>query len=176
MACFCVHSELPVFCSVFTCRRLSVCAVGAACPLSVGALWAGFVFCVHLTHSVPRNKPLIPRGCANAAHGMRPLFHVLCFCCLGKHSQTESSFKTNFLPMKRENPITSYCVVLTFKSAKMRWLINEILVVWSTGCILFMDDDREHKVVGLGRWLGKIDKLVRRRAKLCHKEMARLQC
>ena len=100
MACFCVHSELPVFRSVFTCRCLSVCAVGAACPLYVGALWAGFVFCVHLTHSVPGNKPLIPRGCANVAHGMRPSFRVLCFCCLGK--QPNGKQFQNELPSDEE--------------------------------------------------------------------------
>ena len=38
--------------------------------------------------------------------------HELCFCYLEKHSQTETSFKTNFLPMKGENSITSYCVVV----------------------------------------------------------------
>ena len=48
-------------------------------------------------------------------------------------NKTETSFKMNFLPMKGENPITSYCVVLMFKSAKMQWLVKEILVFWSIG-------------------------------------------
>ena len=49
--------------------------------------------------------------------------------------------------MKGENSITSYYIVLTFKLAKIRLLIKEILVFCSTGYILFMDDNCEHKVV-----------------------------
>ena len=49
--------------------------------------------------------------------------------------------------MKGENSITSYYIVLTFKLAKTRLLIKEILVFCSTGYILFMDDNCEHKVV-----------------------------
>ena len=71
-----------------------------------------------LTHSIPWNKALVPCGCAPAAHGLRPSFHEFCFCCLGKHSQTATDFKRNFLPLKGENSISSYCVVLTLKSAK----------------------------------------------------------
>ena len=52
----------------------------------------------------------------------------------------------NFPPMKGENSITSYCVVVTFKSAKIRWLVKEILVFCNTGYILSMDDDSERKV------------------------------
>ena len=40
------------------------------------------------------------------------------FVVLKKHSQTETGFKTNFLLMKEENSITSYCVVLMFKLQK----------------------------------------------------------
>ena len=60
--------------------------------------------------------------------GMRPSFRKLCFCCLGKQSQTETGFKMNFLLMKGENPITSYCAVLVFKLMKMQWLLKDILV------------------------------------------------
>ena len=52
------------------------------------------------------------------------------FGCLGKHSQTETGFKTNFLPMKGQN---SYCIVLTFKSEKILWLVKEILVSKALG-------------------------------------------
>ena len=68
------------------------------------------------------------------------------FVVLEKHSQTETGFKTNCLPMKGENCITSYCVVLSFKSAKLRWLVKKKRVFYSIGCILFMDDDTERKV------------------------------
>ena len=55
-------------------------------------------------------------------------YRELCFCCLGKHSQTETGFKTNFLPMKGENSIISCCVVLTFQSAEIEWLFKETVV------------------------------------------------
>ena len=58
-----------------------------------------------LTHSVPRNEALVPRGCAPAARGTRASFRELYFCRLGKHSQTETGSKTNCLPMKGENDI-----------------------------------------------------------------------
>ena len=45
-----------------------------------------------------------------------------------ENSQTETGFKTNFLPMKGENSITAYCIVLMFKQAKIWWQVKEILV------------------------------------------------
>ena len=72
-----------------------------------------------LTHSVPRNEDLVPCGCAQAARGTRTSFRELYCCCLGKKQQTETGFKMNFRPMKAENSITSYCIILTFKSAEM---------------------------------------------------------
>ena len=70
-----------------------------------------------------------------AYRGMRPSFLAVVLpppaergLCLRKHSQTETGFKTNFLPMKKENSNTSYCVILTLKSAKIRWLVKEMLV------------------------------------------------
>ena len=87
----------------------------------------------HLTHSVPQNKGLVPHSCAHVACETRALFCKLSCCCLGKHSQIEISFKTNFLLMKRENSITSYCLVSMFKSAKLLWPFKEILVFWSFG-------------------------------------------
>ena len=78
--------------------------------------------------NVPRNEAIVLRDYAPAARGTRPSFRELDFCCLGNYSNTETCFKTNFLPMKRVNSITSYCVVLTFESAKIRWLVREILV------------------------------------------------
>ena len=88
---------------------------------------------VILTHSIPQNKALVPCGWAPAARGMRALFRDLYFCCLGKHSQTETSFKRNFLLMKGQNSITSYCIVLTFKLAKTWWLVKELLVSKALG-------------------------------------------
>ena len=128
------------------------------------------------THSVPWNKALTPCSCAHADRGMRPSFHKLYFCCLGKHSKTETGFKMNFLPMKRENSNSSYCVVLTFKVVKRQWLVKEILVFWSPGHILFMDDDSEHKVDDLMDGCLILNKLVRRRVKLCQRVMAILHC
>ena len=52
----------------------------------------------------------------------------------------------NTLLMQGEISITSYCIVLTFKSVKMRWLVKEILIFLSIGYMLFMDNDSEHKV------------------------------
>ena len=86
-----------------------------------------------LTHSVPRNQALVPCGCPHAAHRMRPSFRELYFRCLGKHSKTETSFKMNFFPMKGKNSITSYCIVLTFKSAKIQWVVKKILVSEALG-------------------------------------------
>ena len=68
-----------------------------------------------LTHSLPWNEALVPCGCVHDAHGTRPSFCELYFCCLGKHSQTDISFKMNFLLMKEENFITYCCIVLMFK-------------------------------------------------------------
>ena len=52
---------------------------------------------------------------------------------LEKHSQTETGFKTNCLPVNGENSVNSYCVVLTFKSAKIQWLVKEILASEALG-------------------------------------------
>ena len=73
-----------------------------------------FAFCI-LPHSVPRNKALVSRGFAHAAPGMSPSFQKLYFCCLGKHNQTETHFKTNFPLMQGENSVTSCCIVLAFR-------------------------------------------------------------
>ena len=81
----------------------------------------------------PYLQQLLSWELAAPYRGTRPSFSGLCFCCLGKHSQTETGFKANCLSTKVENSITSYCVVLTFKSAKIRWLVKEILVFWSIG-------------------------------------------
>ena len=70
------------------------------------------------THSVLPNEALVPRGCMHSACRTRPSFHELYFCCHGKHSQTETGFKMNFLPVKGENFTTSYCIVLTFRLVK----------------------------------------------------------
>ena len=64
-----------------------------------------------LTRSVLRNVGLLPHGCDHAARRTRASFCELYCHCLGKHSQTETGFKTNFLPMKGENSTTSYCAV-----------------------------------------------------------------
>ena len=100
----------------------------------------------NLIHSVPWNEAFVPCGYARAAHGTRTSFCKLYFCCLGKHSQTETGFKTDFIQMKGVSSIPSYCVVLTFKSAKIWWLVKEIFVFWSIGYIRFTHDDSEHEV------------------------------
>ena len=92
----------------------------------------------------PRSSRLCSR--CSVERGPRGLILRTLLCCLGKHSQTETGFKTNCLPMNGENCITSYCVVLSFKSAKLRWLVKKKRVFYSIGCILFMDDDTERKV------------------------------
>ena len=84
---------------------------------------------VSLTHSISQSEALVLHGCAHTASGVRPLFREVYFCCLGKHSQTETGFKTNVVVMKGENSITSYCIVLTFKMVKVQWLVQEILVL-----------------------------------------------
>ena len=56
-----------------------------------------------------------------------------------------SQLKINFLLMKGENFITSYCIVLSFKLAKIRWLVK-MIVFWSVRRILFMNDDSRHEV------------------------------
>ena len=99
-----------------------------------------------LTHSVPGNEGLVPHSCDHAACRTKALFNKLYCLCLGKHSQTETGFKTNFLPVKGENSIFTYCVVFTFKSAEILWLFKEILVFRNIGYRLFMDDDSKHKV------------------------------
>ena len=79
----------------------------------------------------------------------------------------------NFLPMKGENSITAYCVVLTFKLEKVPWLVKEILVFWSTGYVLFTAG------IKLTTWTINgcliLNKLGRRRVKLCQRIMATLQ-
>ena len=64
--------------------------------------------------------------------GMMPAFHTHYFWCLGRHSQTETSFQMNCFLVKGHNSVTSYCVVSTFKSVKIQWLVTEIWVFWST--------------------------------------------
>ena len=66
-----------------------------------------------------RNEGLVLCGCAHAARGTRALFREPYCRFLGKHSQTETGFKTNFLAMKGENSITSHSIVLTFKLVKI---------------------------------------------------------
>ena len=89
--------------------------------------------CELLTHSIPQNEALVPHSCAPATCGTRPSFREFCLRHLGKHSQTKTSFETNFLPMKGENSITSYCIVLMFKLAKIWRLVKEILVSEALG-------------------------------------------
>ena len=89
---------------------------------------------------------LVPCGCAHATHGTRASFHELYCRCLGKHSQTETGFKTNFLPIKEENSITSYCADLMLKLVKIQWLAKETLFFEALDVYFFMDDDSEHKV------------------------------
>ena len=67
---------------------------------------------VCLLYSVPRSEALVSRDCAHTARATRPLFCKLYFCCLGKHSQTETGFK-NELPSV-ENRETFYFLLNCF--------------------------------------------------------------
>ena len=75
---------------------------------------------------VLRNEALVPSGYVPAGHRMSPSFHRL-FFFLAKHNQAETGFKKNCCLMKGENSITSFCVGLMFKSAKIQWLGTEIV-------------------------------------------------
>ena len=103
------------------------------------------------THSVPHNEVLVLHGCAHAACGAKPSFWKLSICCLGKHSQSETDYKTNFLLMKGENSTTSYCIVWMFKLAKILWLVKKKKTpkqkkfFWRVGYRLFLNGDSEHK-------------------------------
>ena len=138
-----------------------------------------------LTHSIPRNKALVPRGCAHATCGMR-----LCSANSTlvswktqpnttnhhrKHNQIETSFKTNFLLMKRENSVTSCFVVLTFQigenmMASQRnicFLKHRIFVGFSwmmTASIQLMTGTMDGCLI--------LNKLGRRRVALCPRVMA----
>ena len=116
-------------------------------------------------------------ACSCCCRGTRPSFSGLCFSCLGKHSYTKTGFKTNFLPMKGENSITSCCVVLTFKSAKSRLLVKEILVSEALGVYFSWIMIASIKLMTrtMDGWL-IMNKLRRRRVKLCQRVMATLQC
>ena len=63
------------------------------------------------------------------------------FVVLKNTAQTERSFKTNYLLMKGENSITHCCIVLTYKSVKIWWLVKKKLVFWSIWYRFFVDDD-----------------------------------
>ena len=106
---------------------------------------------------------------------MRPSFCEFCFCCLGRHSQIETGFKTNFLPTKEENSITSYCVVLTFKLARMQWLVKEILISKALGIYFLWILIASIKMMTL-TMDGCLNKLGKRRVKLCQRVTATLQC
>ena len=108
---------------------------------------------------------------------MRPSFCEFCFCCLGRHSQTEIGFNTNFLPMTEENSITAYCVVLTFKLARMQWLVKEIFVSKALGTyfLWILIASIKKKTPTMDGCL-ILNKLGRRRVKLCQRVTATLQC
>ena len=126
------------------------------------------IFTNSLTYSAPQNEALIPHGCAPAARGTGPLFRKFCFCCLEKHSQTETGFKTNFLPMKGENSISSYCIVLMFRLVKIRWLVKDLLVSEALGIyfpwILIVSIKMMTQMIDGFLILNKLGK---RRVKLC---------
>ena len=136
--------------------------------------------CTDCPYTVSSIRACIPNEQVSHSHipycGMRPSLNELYFCCLGKRSQAETSFKTNFLPMKGENLITSYCSVLTFKLAKMCWLktyyFSEALDMYFSWIM----------TVGMKLMTRTTDgcltlnKLGRRRVKLCQRVTATLQC
>ena len=111
------------------CVYLCVCVGGGGGQRK----WKFLPLWMSWTHSMPQNEALIPCSCAHAALRMRPSFHELYFCCHGKHSQTETGFKMNYLLLKGEN---SYHFLLHFFDVLIRenwWLDKEIFIFWSTG-------------------------------------------
>ena len=52
---------------------------------------------------------------------MSPSFNKRYCWCLGKHSQAETGFETNFLPVTGKNSSKFLSAVSTCKSAKPRW-------------------------------------------------------
>ena len=74
-----------------------------------------------LTHSIPLNESFVPRRCAHFTRRMSPSFHKRYCWCLGKQSQTETGFETNFLPVTGKNSCHFLSAVSTCKSAKPRW-------------------------------------------------------
>ena len=123
----------------------------------------------------PWNKALIPCSYAHATRGTRPSFQELYFCCLGKHRKTETSLKTNFLLIKgichfllccfdvqiSENIMASewnigFLKHRTHFSWKMTASIK-LMTQMTNGCLT-------------------LNKLGRRRMKLCQRMMATLQC
>ena len=75
--------------------------------------------------------------------------------------------------------IISYCLVLTFKSAKIQWLVKEILVSEALGIIFLWILIASIKMMTRAmKGCLILNKLGRRRMKLCHcqRVMATLQC
>ena len=82
----------------------------------------------------------------------------------------------NCLPMKGENSITSYCVVLMFKLAKIQWLIKEILVFKALGIYFSWIVLASLKLMTQTMDGCLILNKLGRRVKLCNRVMATLQC
>ena len=87
-----------------------------------------------LSFSLPFNTfctteqgPCSSRLCSRCLRNEAFVPWTLLLLCWKTH-QTETGLKTNCLPMKGENSITSHCIVFTFKWAKMWWLFKKSLV------------------------------------------------
>ena len=99
------------------------------------------------------------------------------FVVLENTAKLKPVSKQTAIPMKGENSITSYSVVLTLKSSKIRLLVKEILVSEAWGIyfpwILIA-------TIKMMTWMMVgcliLNKLGRRRMKLCQRVMATLQC
>lgn len=74
--------------------------------------------------------------------------------------------------MEQENSYHFLCTVLIFRMAKIQWLVKEMLVFWSTGYPTVS--------IKLMLWVMNgcliLNKLVRRRVKLCWRVMTTLLC
>ena len=92
-------------------------------------------------------------------------------------AKLKPNFKMNFLPMKGESSITSCCIVLMFKSAKIWWLVKEILVSKALGIFFSWIMIASIKLMTRTMYGCLIlNELGRRRVKLCQRVMATVQC
>ena len=130
------------------------------------------------THSVQQNKALVPCGCAPATHGIRPSFCEPCFFCLEKHKPNWNRFQ-NKLPSDEGRELYHFllsCFDIEISKntlASQRnisfWSIEYLYFSWiMIGSIKLMTLTMDGCLI--------LNKLGRRRVRLCLRVMATLQC